>query len=127
MDDHLLLDNRDEQVDRDGDPDLGGDGVEARTVECFDPQVLLDPLKEQLHLPTAFVEVGDGEGREVEVVGQKDEETLVFLVKIANATQRGRVVLPGLGSSCHNRLAGKKSVDALRATRIVAASLIQSG
>jgi hypothetical protein len=33
---------------------------------------LLDPFEEQLNLPTAFVDVGDGLGRQVLNVGERD-------------------------------------------------------
>jgi hypothetical protein len=33
----------------------------ADAVEGLDPQVLLDPFEEQLHLPALFVDLGDGQ------------------------------------------------------------------
>ena len=50
-----LLDNRDQDVDRDGDPDLGLHRVLGGSVERLDVQVLLNPFEEQLHLPAAAV------------------------------------------------------------------------
>jgi len=38
----------DQQVDADGDPDLGFDGVFRAAVEGLDAQVLFDPFEEQL-------------------------------------------------------------------------------
>ena len=35
--------------------------------------MLLDPLEEQLDLPAQTVELGDGEGGQREVVGEKDQ------------------------------------------------------
>jgi hypothetical protein len=43
-----FFDDGDQQVDRDGDPELGFDGVFAGSIEGLDAQVLLDPLEEQL-------------------------------------------------------------------------------
>ncbi len=57
------------QVDRHGDPDLSFDGVLGSAIEALDAQVLLDPLEEQLDLPAAFVEPGDGDRRQAEIVG----------------------------------------------------------
>ncbi len=62
-------DDRHQHVHAHRDPDLRLDRVGRRAVESLDPQVLLDPLEEQLHLPAAFVELRDGEGWEDEVVG----------------------------------------------------------
>ncbi len=42
---------------------LGLDRVLGGAEEALDAQVLLDPLKEQLDLPAAFVELRDGERR----------------------------------------------------------------
>ena len=51
-----LLDDCDEDVDRDGDPDLGLHRIFGCPEEPFDPQMLLDPFEEQFDLPAAFVE-----------------------------------------------------------------------
>jgi len=45
----------------------------AGTEEALDPQVLLDPLEEQLDLPAARVQRRDGQGGHGRVVGQEDE------------------------------------------------------
>jgi len=66
-----LSDDGHQDVNRDRDPDLGLHGILAGAVEGLDPQVLLDPLEEQLHLPAALVDLGDGKCRKREVVGQK--------------------------------------------------------
>ncbi len=59
-----LLDDGNQHIHRDGGPDLGLHRILGGPVEGLDPQVLLDPLEEQLDLPPALVELGDGEGRE---------------------------------------------------------------
>ena len=46
-----LLDDSDQNVDRNGDPDLGFHGVFRGPEEALDAQVLLDPLEEQLDIP----------------------------------------------------------------------------
>ena len=45
-----LLDDGDEDVDRDGNPDLRLHRVLRRAVELLDPKMLLDPLEEEFHL-----------------------------------------------------------------------------
>ena len=62
-----LLDDGDEDVDRDGDPDLGLHGIFGCPEEPLDPQMLLDPFEEQFDLPAALVERADGRGRQPEL------------------------------------------------------------
>ena len=66
-------DDGDEDVDRDRDPDLCAYGVLRCAVESLDAQVLLDPLEEELDLPTAAIELGDGGRGEIEIVGEDDQ------------------------------------------------------
>jgi hypothetical protein len=54
-----FLDNGHQDIDRNGDPDLGFDGVFGSAVELLDAKVLLDPLEEKLHVPAAFVELSN--------------------------------------------------------------------
>src|SRR5271169_6886762 len=55
--------------------------------------MLFDPFEEQLHLPARLVEVRDGEGRKVEVVGQKDEPAALVQVVESDASEWVRIVL----------------------------------
>ena len=55
-----FFDDSDENVDRDSDPDLSFDGIFGGAIESFDSQVLFDPAKEQLHLPTTAIQLGHG-------------------------------------------------------------------
>ena len=93
-----LFETGHQEVDADRDPDLRLDGVLAGPEERFDAQVLLDPLEEQLDVPAALVERGDGGGREPEMVGQKDEDLAGFQVAEADSSQLGRVELLAAGS-----------------------------
>jgi hypothetical protein len=54
-----LDDDGDQDVHRDGDPDLGLEGVLGGAVEGLDPQVLLDPFEEEFDLPPTFVQLGN--------------------------------------------------------------------
>ena len=56
----VLLDDGDEDIDRDGDPALGLHGIFGCPEEPRDPQMLFDPFEEQFDLPAAFVEGADG-------------------------------------------------------------------
>ena len=67
----LLFDNGDQHVSGDGAPDLRFDCVLAVADEAFDTQMLLDPLEEQLDLPTNFVKRGDGHCWQGRIVGEE--------------------------------------------------------
>ncbi len=73
-----LLDDGDEHIDRDGDPDLALDRVLGSAEEALDAKMRLDPLEEQLDLPAALVERTDRQGRELEMVGQKHQRLGCF-------------------------------------------------
>ena len=87
------------EVNADGDPDLGLHRVLAGAVKRFDAEVLLDPFKEQLDLPATFVEVGDAQGGQVEVIGEEDEALLGCGVDEADAPEFGWVVALAFGDS----------------------------
>ena len=71
-----LLQDGNQQIKTDGNPDLGFDGIGGCPVKGLDSQMLLDPAKEKLHLPALFVNVGDSNGGNGEDIGQEDK-TLV--------------------------------------------------
>ena len=91
------------QIDADGDPDLGHDGIAGGAQEALDLQVLLDPLEEQFDLPTGFVDLGDGAGGELEIVGQEIVLDAGFSILEADAAKRDGAV-GGLGAGQLNGL-----------------------
>ena len=82
-----LFDDRHQEINGDSDPDLRANGVFGDAVKGFDAQVLLDPFEEQFHLPSAAVELRDGQGRLAEIVGEKDQSASAERVAIANSSQ----------------------------------------
>jgi hypothetical protein len=56
LDSELFLDDRYQQIDRDGNPDLSFHGVLGSAVERLDSKILFDPFEEQLDLPPTFEE-----------------------------------------------------------------------
>jgi len=52
---------------------LSFDCVFGGAEEGLDTKMLLDPLEKQFDLPTTTVELGNGQCRQCEVVGQKDQ------------------------------------------------------
>jgi len=84
--------NGDEQIDRDGGPDLGANGIGRRAVKGFDAQMLLDPFEEEFDLPAAAIELGDGQRRDGEVIGQEDQALARCWIAIADAAQRAGII-----------------------------------
>jgi len=93
LDPESLPDDRDQDVDRDGDPYLGLHRVLRRAEERLDPQMLLDPFEEELHPPPRPVEFGDGQRGKYEVVGEEDQGLVPFPVDILDAAQLVGIVL----------------------------------
>ena len=56
----LLRDDGDEHLSGHDPPDLRLHRVFARTQKSYEAQVLFDPFEEQLRLPAAFVQGGNG-------------------------------------------------------------------
>jgi hypothetical protein len=89
LDAEAFADDGDQHVHRDGDPDSGANGIGAGAVERFDPQVLLDPSKEQFYPPSLLVELCDVQRWLGGVVDQKIQPLVVFRVVVDDAAQRG--------------------------------------
>jgi len=83
----LFFDDGDQYVGGHGAPDLRLDRILAVAQEFLDPQVLFDPLEEQLNLPAAFVQRSNGQGGQRRVVGQKNQCLARFRVFEADAPQ----------------------------------------
>jgi len=94
----LLVDNRDESVNRDRHPNLRPHGVLRSSIKRFDPQVLFDPTEEKLHLPAQFVKLGNGQGGQKKVVRQKGQVAIVFPVVVSNPTYRVGIISLGFGA-----------------------------
>lgn len=68
-----FLDDGNQHVSADRDPDLRLHGVFAGAQKCLDAQMLFDPFEEQLHLPALPVQLSDQLRFQGKVVGQKHE------------------------------------------------------
>src|SRR5712664_8513 len=84
-----LLDDGDQNIGGDGDPDLRLYAILGSSVEGFNSQMLLDPFEKEFHLPAAAVQFGDGERGQDEIVGQEYEGLGCFGIVKADAAQRG--------------------------------------
>ena len=101
--------NGDEQINGDGAPDLGAHRVGRRAIKGFDPQMLLDLFEEQFDLPASAIELGDGQRRDGEVVGQEDQHVAGFGIAITDATQRVGIIVLGLKAGHHDGLVEAQS------------------
>ncbi len=109
LDLQFLLDDGHQHVDAHGNPHLRLHGVDRRAVERLDPQVLLDPLEEQLDLPAALVKPSDRQGRQSEVVGQKDEPLVDVGGMVTDPAERDGISLRRLGAAQGDRLIAPQS------------------
>lgn len=87
-----LIETGHHQVNADCDPYLGSHRVLAGAEECFDAEVLLDPLEEQFDLPAPFVDGRDDLRGQIEVIGQKDQTLTGLGIEEANTPEFPRVV-----------------------------------
>jgi hypothetical protein len=71
---------------------LSLDSIFACAEEGLDAQMLLDPLEEQLDLPSAFIKGANGDGRQGELVGEEDEILARIRVAEADAAQVAGIV-----------------------------------
>ena len=105
----VLADDGEQDIDADRDPDLGLHGVWGGAVEAFDAEVLLDPFEEEFDTPAGAIELGDGEGGQVEVVGEEDEFAAVFDIGEGDAAERFGVEAGGADPGECDRLVAAES------------------
>src|SRR5829696_10439998 len=110
----MFLDDGDEHVDGDGDPDLSFDGVFGRPEEALDAQMLLDPLEEEFDLPSAFVQRAHGQGWELKVICEKDKSLARFRVLEADTAKMLRIALTRKRSTQEHGLIAHDSGSSVR-------------
>ncbi len=69
-------------------------------------------------MPAAAVQVGNGERRQVEIVGKKDEQLIIFSIIEFYTSQMDRVILTGLFPGQHDRLVASQAGRLVDWTRI---------
>ncbi len=77
-----------QEIDDERGIDLSQHSVFRVADEGLDLQVLLDEAEEDLDLPAFFVDVGDGFGRQLEMVGEEDLTPASGGVPVGDAAQR---------------------------------------
>ena len=91
-----MLDNSHKAVDSDGCTDLYLDSVLGSPPEFLNLEVLLEPLEEQLHLPSVLVKVSYLQGCQVHRIGQEQELSALLLIVESYKTQMFGIVLATL-------------------------------
>ena len=86
-----------QEINNERDIDLGEHGVFRVADEGFDFQILLDEAEKNLDLPAFFVDVGNGLGRQFEMVGEEDIAPAGGGVQVGDAAQENGAIL-GLGA-----------------------------
>ena len=76
-----MLHNGNEAVGTDGRVNLYSDSILSCTPELFDFEVLLEPLEEQLYLPTILVKVSNLQCSQFHCIGQKHELTALLHIE----------------------------------------------
>jgi len=102
LDVQFLAHDRYQHVHAHCDLHLRLDRVGRVAVEHLEAQVLLDPLEEQLHVPTPVIQLGYRQRRQVEVVGQEHELSAQFLLPVPDPSQRLGIQAGRLGSAQTN-------------------------
>jgi hypothetical protein len=98
-----FLDDGNQHVGADRNPDLRLHCVLAGTQKRFDAQMLLDPFEEQLDLPTLAIQVGNEFWLQGKVVGQKRDALSGFVLDHYPAQSCG-IVLAGIEHREHASL-----------------------
>jgi hypothetical protein len=93
IDSQLFLDDGNEKVYADRDPNLGLYSILGSAKERLDAQVLFDPFEEKFHLPAALVQLRNCQGREAEVVGQEYKPVVGLCVEVTDTPQWYRILL----------------------------------
>jgi len=104
LDSELLLDDRNQHIDRDSNPDLGFYSVLRGAIERFDSKILFDPFEEQLDLPATFEEQSNRQCWQDKVVCQKDKPVMVLDIEETDPSKWIGIKLRGFGTPKQNRL-----------------------
>ncbi len=98
VDVEFLLEDGNEQVNADGNPDLGLDGVLGCSIESLNVKILFDPFEKEFHAPTALVKLRNRQSRKRKVVGEEDEAFLGIRIQVTDAPKIYRIILGILGN-----------------------------
>ena len=115
----LLVKDGHHEVNGDCNPDLGLHRIGARTEVVFDAQVAFDPFEEEFDLPSRLVELGYGERRDLQVVGEEDKMLGRLLVEVAHPAQRIWEVGRCFGKRRRSNLIAENTLQAIPRHRVM--------
>jgi len=92
----LVLDVREQQIVAHGHPDLSQHRLGTGSEEGFNLQVLFNPFEEQLALPSGLVDISNGFGRQLQIVGHKRVFLPRYRIHIAHQPQFNGIFLSGI-------------------------------
>ena len=101
--------NDKQQVVTDGNPYLCKDRIPCRSEERLDTQMLLDPLEEQLYLPTLTIQLRNRKRINEEIVRKESVHVVRRKVLIDNHPHHLRIVLGNEGSRKPDALVADES------------------
>src|SRR5882762_7246927 len=120
----------DEQVGAERGPDLHAYSVRIGAEESAQAQVLFDPTKEQLDLPAVFVDRGDGQRVEFEVIGEENQSQTGLWIDKTDTSQGLRVTAPAFGGVEPDALVAPQSAarsDGPRLDHVIAGVGLEPG
>jgi len=118
MDLEFLFDDGDEYVDAHGAPNLGLCGILGGTEKGFDAQMLFDPFEEEFDLPASFVELGDVDCGQGEIVGEEDVSLVGFEVSVDDSAHGLWVIVSCMHTSKDDRLVAEQSRSFIHGMRV---------
>ena len=119
----MLFDDGHQHINRDGNPDLGLDGIVACAIKSFDSKMLLDPFEEQFDLPSGVIKLSDGQSGQCKVVGYENEPFVLGGIEIADSSQFVGIILFGVESLEDNDLVALNALGFVDRLRIEAFEL----
>jgi len=118
-----LLDDSDQHVDGDSNPQLCLHRVKRSAVECFDAEVLLDPFEEKFDLPTTFIQLRYDQRIEIEIIGQKCEVDVMLGGIVTDTAQLNRIVYLAIDARQYDCLIRTQTGTAVNRARVHAPEL----
>jgi len=110
---HTFFHDSHEHIDGYGDPYLGFHSILTGTEEGLDTQMLFDPFKEELDLPSAFVQLCNSKSRQNEVVGKEYKSFACFGVVEFDSPNFIWVILSGIEACEDTRLIAYQAGSAI--------------
>ena len=88
-----MLDDGDKAISYDCRANLYSDSVLCSAPEFLNLEVLLEPLEEQLNLPSVLVEIGNFESGKMECIRQKCEVSILLVIVKSHQSQPLRILI----------------------------------